>query len=127
MSHRERRRIVTLAVAILVITFCLGVNPSEARSWPPGTSVATTTALESAAQGWRALIAYWLPLLRPADAARIRSQGDGASPLRTPTCGAGSASTPNLHCAGGNDRPPVQLPACGAGPAPDPNGGCLNH
>ena len=127
MSHRERRPVAIFAVAILAVTPCLWAGTFPAASRPPGYSAAATHLLASAAQAWRALVAYWLPLATRAASADHGSSDGGIGSGLKPSCDSGATIDPDGRCVGGSVRRPVPAPACDAGPSIDPNGGCPGH
>ena len=120
---RQRQTIVIIALALLTTVSGLWASEPGVRSQPPASPAAVaTTAWGSAAQVWRALMGFWLPLARPADSAG-RDRRGGWPHCLTATCDEGTSLDPNGRCV----KNAVLHPMCDSGTSIDPDGRCVKN
>jgi hypothetical protein len=98
MSH-QRQRIGIIAIALVTTAPGLWATEFGVRSRPPALPAAVvTTAWESAAHLWQALVGSWLPLDLPADSAAGRNARGRWPRGLTPTCDSGTSIDPDGRC-----------------------------
>jgi hypothetical protein len=123
MSRTQRQRIGILAVSILAITPALWAGDPHGRPGLEGIPATGVSGLDSAAQVWRAVLGYWIPLDRAPEYARHLSRGRGSGLL--PTCDNGPLIDPDGRCV--KSVPPLgPSKACDNGALIDPSGGACS-